>query len=255
MRNLSKLFWPAFLALVMLAFVAGTARAYDCTDFLVDTSEPGGTMVAQGPRVAIERLHPEFRERLCSALLEAHLTNEELAHAGIFSAYRPPGLGVGGFKDKFDSCHAYGLAVDVTGIGRPGSAAAKAFHSIAARHGIVCPYGPDNQAEWNHCQFVRVKACGRNTELRKPINRDGPVTLASMFGVVDGLNRHLTEVAYAGGKKIRSHNRRGAKILGNRGHRSGKNFASTKKGRIAVVQKHQGLRKGIASRPHRGRPT
>jgi hypothetical protein len=39
-------------------------------------------------------------------------------------AYRPPAFGVGGFSDKFNSLHTYGLAVDMRGIGRPGSRSA-----------------------------------------------------------------------------------------------------------------------------------
>jgi hypothetical protein len=74
-------------------------------------------MTRQGPERAIERLHPEFVNRLAAAIAEARAAGMPLA--GIFSAYRPPAFGVGGFADKFHSLHTYGLAVDVTGIGGP----------------------------------------------------------------------------------------------------------------------------------------
>src|SRR5262245_53683484 len=86
------------------------ARAY-----LIETATPGYTMTRQGPERAIGRLHPEFVKRLATAITEAR--GAGLPFAGIFSAYRPPAFGVGGFVDKFHSLHTYGLAVDVTGIG------------------------------------------------------------------------------------------------------------------------------------------
>jgi hypothetical protein len=150
------------------------ARAY-----LVETAHPGGTMMRQGPDVAIGRLHPEFVRRLAAAIREAR--TEGLAEAGIFSAYRPPAFGVGGFSDKFNSLHAYGLAVDMHGIGAPGSSQAKLWHKIAAKHGVVCPYGVNNRAEWNHCQPTRVKVIRADNPLRKTIAAEGPASPGPMF--------------------------------------------------------------------------
>jgi hypothetical protein len=65
-------------------------------------------MMLQGPEVAISRLHPEFAVRLESAIREAR--DAGLPFAGIFSAYRPPVFGIGGFSDKFHSLHTYGSA-------------------------------------------------------------------------------------------------------------------------------------------------
>jgi len=100
------------------------ARAY-----LIETATPGYTMTRQGPERAIGRLHPEFVKRLAAAIAEAR--GAGLPFAGIFSAYRPPVFGVGGFADKFHSLHTYGLAVDVTGIGAPGTSSALLWHEIA----------------------------------------------------------------------------------------------------------------------------
>jgi hypothetical protein len=121
------------------------ARAY-----LIETASPGYTMTLQGPEVAIGRVHPEFAIRLESAIREARSAG--LPFAGIFSAYRPPAFGIGGFSDKFNSLHTYGLAVDMHGIGSPGSPEAQLWHQIAAKNGVVCPYGPRARTEWNHCQ-------------------------------------------------------------------------------------------------------
>src|SRR5262245_15395291 len=74
------------------------ARAY-----LIETATPGYTMTRQGPERAIGRLHPEFVRRLAAAITEAR--GAGLPFAGIFSAYRPPVFGVGGFVDKFHSLH------------------------------------------------------------------------------------------------------------------------------------------------------
>src|SRR5215813_12326107 len=152
------------------------ARAY-----LIATATPGYTMTRQGPERAIERLHPEFVNRLAAAIAEARAAGMPLA--GIFSAYRPPAFGVGGFADKFHSLHTYGLAVDVTGIGGPGSPSSLLWHEIAARHGVICPYGPHNLLEWNHCQPTWVKIILPDNPLRETVTADGPISLEDMFEV------------------------------------------------------------------------
>jgi hypothetical protein len=152
------------------------ARAY-----LIATATPGYTMTRQGPERAIERLHPEFVNRLAAAIAEARAAG--MPSAGIFSAYRPPAFGVGGFADKFHSLHTYGLAVDVTGIGGPGTPSSLLWHEIAARHGVICPYGPHNLLEWNHCQPTRVKIILAEEPLRETVTADGPISLEGMFEV------------------------------------------------------------------------
>jgi hypothetical protein len=156
------------------------ARAY-----LVATSSPGYTMTRQGPERAIGRLHPAFVDRLAAAIAEARESG--LPFAGIFSAYRPPAFGVGGFIDKFHSLHTYGLAVDITGIGAPGTPSALLWHEIAARHGVICPYGPHNPAEWNHCQPTRIKIILSENPLRETVTEDGPISLEGMFEVGNSL--------------------------------------------------------------------
>src|SRR5262245_30362739 len=155
-----------------------TARA---RTYLIETATPGYTMTRQGPERAIARLHPEFVRRLAAAIAEAR--GAGLPFAGIFSAYRPPVFGVGGFADKFHSLHTYGLAVDVTGIGVPGTPSALLWHEIAARKGVLCPYGPHNPAEWNHCQPTWVKIILADNPLRKTVTADGPISLEDMFEV------------------------------------------------------------------------
>jgi hypothetical protein len=147
--------------------------------YLLETARPGGTMTRQGPELAIERLHPEFAKRLAIAIRQAR--DAGLTEAGVFSAYRPPAFGVGGFSDKYDSLHAYGLAVDMYGIGRPGSDEAQQWHYIAAANGIVCPYGYQNRLEWNHCQPTHLEAVREQNPLRDTITGTGPVNLELMF--------------------------------------------------------------------------
>jgi hypothetical protein len=150
------------------------ARAY-----LIETASPGYTMTLQGAELAIGRLHPEFAVRLENAIREARSAG--LPSAGVFSAYRPPAFGVGGFSDKFNSLHTYGLAVDMRGIGNPGSPEAQLWHQIAARNGVVCPYGPRDHAEWNHCQPTSVKIISAQSPLRETVSSAGPFDLESMF--------------------------------------------------------------------------
>src|SRR6202008_2814023 len=76
---------------------------------------------------------------------------------------------------------SYGLAVDLTGIGGPGSPEAQHWHEIAAGNGVVCPYGPNNRAEWNHCQPTSVKMVLAANPLRETVTAAGPNDLESMF--------------------------------------------------------------------------
>ena len=156
------------------------ARAY-----LIETASPGYTMTLQTPEVAIGRLNPEFAVRLASAIREARSAG--LSFAGVFSAYRPPAFGVGGFSDKLNSLHTYGLAVDMHGIGSPGSSEAQLWHQIAAKNGVVCPYGPRNRAEWNHCQPTTVKIILADNPLRETVTPKGPINLQGMFEVGDSV--------------------------------------------------------------------
>ena len=157
----------------------------DARAYLVETANPGYTMTRQGPDLAIGRLHPEFVVRLAKALREAR--DGGLPFVGIFSAYRPPAFGVGGFSDKFSSLHTYGLAVDMYGIGRPGSPEAQRWHEIAAKHGVVCPYGPHSRAEWNHCQATKLKIVLAENPLRETVTAVGPFSLEHMFEAANPL--------------------------------------------------------------------
>src|SRR5262245_38572353 len=148
-------------------------------NYLIETASPGYTMARQGPELAIGRLNPEFTVRLANAVREAR--EGGLPSAGVFSAYRPAAFGIGGFFDKFHSLHTYGLAVDMYGIGGPGSAAAQLWYEIAARHGVVCPYGSHHQAEWNHCQPTSLKIILADNPLRDTVTAEGPLNLESMF--------------------------------------------------------------------------
>jgi hypothetical protein len=147
--------------------------------YLIETARPGTTMIWQGRELAIARLHPDFVVRLANAIWEAR--HGGLPLIGIESAYRPPAFGIGGFVDKFKSLHTYGLAVDMKGIGTPGSPGALLWHQIAARHGVICPYGPYNRAEWNHCQATRSKVISAGNPLRDTVTAQGPLDLGEMF--------------------------------------------------------------------------
>jgi hypothetical protein len=164
-------------------------------DYLVDTATPGSTMVRQGPALAIGRLHPEFVRRLAAAIREARQAG--LPSVGIFSAYRPVAFGVGGFSNKFNSLHTYGLAVDMSGIGGPGSGDAKLWYEIAARHGVTCPYGFENRVEWNHCQPTRLRIVVPDSPLRDTVTARGPIDLGSMFEAGNALIESRESVAVA----------------------------------------------------------
>jgi hypothetical protein len=169
-------------------------------NYLIETASPGYTMTRQGPELAIGRLNPEFAVRLANAVREARQGG--LPSAGVFSAYRPPAFGIGGFFDKFHSLHTYGLAVDMYGIGGPGSAAAQLWYEIAARQGVVCPYGSHHQAEWNHCQPTSLKIILADNPLRDTVTAEGPLNLESMFEAGNTLIANPPSIADATANRI-----------------------------------------------------
>jgi hypothetical protein len=173
---------------------AATSAADDRA-YLLATASPGDTMMRQGPDVAIARLNPEFVTRLAAAIRDAR--QQGLPSAGVMSAYRPPVFGVGGFADKFNSLHSYGLAVDMAGVGEPGSKETRLWHEIAGQHGVICPYGADNRKEWNHCQATQVKKVPPDNPLRGTITAQGPRLLDEMFkvgnSIIDELSAAISE--------------------------------------------------------------
>src|SRR5262249_51473189 len=58
---------------------------------------------------------------------------------------------------------------------------AQLWHQIAAKNGVVCPYGPRDHAEWNHCQPTSVKVISAQNPLRETVSSAGPFDLESMF--------------------------------------------------------------------------
>ena len=135
-------------------------------------------MARQGVEVAIGRLHPVMAVRIARSIQQAR--NEGIP-ACVFSAFRPPAFGVGGFSDKYNSAHAYGIAVDFGGIDRPGSKPARRFQEIAASNGLYSLYGPGDRAEWNHYQLIPVRRVAANNPLRDTITATGPNTTLADF--------------------------------------------------------------------------
>ena len=117
-----------------------------------------------------------------------------MTNAGLFSAYRPPAFGIGGFRDKFNSLHSYGLAVDMTGIGGPGSRLARLWQTIVKRVGLYLPYGPNNRAEFNHTQLVPTKVASRF--LRRTITASEPKNLQAMW-LASGISAYVSDATAA----------------------------------------------------------
>ncbi len=215
--------------------------------YLIKTATPGGTMMRQGPDVAVGRLHPEFVTRLAAAIREARISG--LSDAGVFSAYRPPAFGVGGFKNKFNSLHSYGLAVDMHGIGAPGSAQAQLWTQIAAKHGVACPYGVNNPAEWNHCQPTRIKMVQSDSPLVKTIAPQGPINSISMFEAGKELIESVTNLLASFGGDPGNVQKTDKSIrLASRGRRV--RVADTQSGRQHRHDRHL-ARKGDKAKPVR----
>jgi hypothetical protein len=149
--------------------------------YLVRVACPSNTMNRQGDGLAIGRLHPVFAVRLAACIQQAR--REGLPGACPFSTYRPPGFGVGGYSNRFNSMHAYGLAADIGGIGRPGSTQALIWWRVVHENGLYLPYGPFNRSEWNHTQLLHQK--GRqfvaSHAVLRTISRCGPINLMAMW--------------------------------------------------------------------------
>lgn len=158
--------------------------------YLASTATIGLTMARQGVEIALGRLHPDFAVKLAAAIKRAREAG--LAHCGIFSAYRPPAFGVGGFSDKFNSLHSYGLAADVTGIGGPGSRHAHLWERIVRQVGLFLPYGANNRAEFNHTQLLSTRVAAR--QLRGTITSSAPKDLFKMW-LASGVTAHVPEAA------------------------------------------------------------
>jgi hypothetical protein len=156
--------------------------------YLIETATPGYTMVRQGVPVAIGRLHPDLIVKLAEAIKLARASG--LTNAGVFSAYRPPAFGIGGFGDKFNSLHSYGLAVDMTGVGGPGSRFARLWQSIVQRVGLYLPYGPNNRAEFNHTQLIPTKMAPNF--LRATITASAPKDLTRMW-IASGIRTFVSD--------------------------------------------------------------
>lgn len=159
------------------------ARAY-----LVKTATPGGTMSRDGVANNIAKLHPVFVLRTAAVIRKARAAG--LPNAGLYSAYRAPGWGVGGFRDKFNSLHGVGMAGDFHGIGRPGSPEAKKFFEIAHGELLFNPYGWRHRKEHNHFQITLTKAVAKGTPLRATITAKGPIVLERMWQVAEAIIRN-----------------------------------------------------------------
>ncbi|HEY6255992.1 MAG TPA: hypothetical protein VIY51_09400 [Xanthobacteraceae bacterium] len=174
----------------------GATRAKSAVEeaktYLINTATPGYTMLRQGPEVAIGRLHPDFIVKLAAAIKLARQAG--MTSAGVFSAYRPPVFGVGGFSDKFNSLHSYGLAVDMTGIGSAGSKSARRWQAIVNEVGLHLPYGANNHAEFNHTQLVPTKMA--SAYLRATITGNGPRDLPQMW-LASGVSSHVDDIELA----------------------------------------------------------
>jgi len=183
---------PAFIDARSAERPGANSSVADAIGYLIATATPGSTMVRQGTALAISRLHPAFSVRLAEAIKRARAAG--LAEAGVSSAYRPPGFGVGGFADKFDSLHSYGLAADIAGIGGPGSPSAHLWQAIVEEVGLYLVYGADNRAEFNHTQLVPEKRAP--LDLRETITPAAPKDLREMW-LASGIDEHVNDVTAA----------------------------------------------------------
>ncbi len=235
----------------------------EARQYLASTACPGDTMTRQGPELAIGRLHPVLAVRLMRAISEVRAG--ELPEACIFSAYRPPAFGVGGYANKFNSLHSYGLAVDMRGIGAPGSSQAVAWYAAAHRNGLYVPYGPRNRVEWNHTQLIPIKgrAFVAENPIRDTVTANGPIDLVQMWNAstvpLDQLepaeSSEIPPVAAAGSRRLRLKTARGTHHFRRVADASSRREKTRGGHRLAVGrsgQTHRQRRAEAATHHHRG---
>jgi hypothetical protein len=97
----------------------------------------------------IDYLNPILAVRLATAIQAAR---QQGIQASLISAYREPSVTKSSYDEEGYSSHAYGLAVDIGGIGAAGSQTALAWKKIAENAGLSSPYNP-NGKEYNHWQI------------------------------------------------------------------------------------------------------
>lgn len=169
--------------------------------YLIQTAKPGGTMAFIGREKAIGWLHPEFALRAARAVKRAQA---EGIPAHCSSAYRPFGLGVGGFANKRNSRHTFGTACDFSGIGRPASGQAKRFYQIASEEGLCNPYGPAHKAEWSHFQLGCEKVVPLRHPLQSTVDGKGPIDVEKMWELTASLVGAIEDTAEFGSSTAKS---------------------------------------------------
>lgn len=201
---------------VINEILVAQAKAY-----LIRTTIPGGTMLVYGRRLvkaglatnaqqagiehAIGMLHDVYAIRLARAVRQAR---REGLNIGVFSAYRDPSLGIGGFRYKEDSTHAAGIATDMYGI--TSAKIAKRWQEIANANGLFLPYGPHNRAERNHTQLLMIASTKDRPALRKMIvtyrKKSIPVVVRRELWAASGVApdklepASVQQVSYFGGR-------------------------------------------------------
>jgi hypothetical protein len=98
-------------------------------------------------------LNPLFVTKMAAAIRQARAQG---LNVGVESGFREPWQTGSRYDREGDSSHSYGAAIDVNGIGQPGSQTARQWYNIAMANGIYNPYFSDdsNNKEWNHYQLT-----------------------------------------------------------------------------------------------------
>lgn len=137
------------------------------------TALEAGTIGQVGLEQSVAALHPTFVLMAAQAIKTARANGVTV---GLFSGYRPAGYGVGGFANKFESCHTYGVAGDFYGVGKN----FKVWEAAATSAGLHRPHAA--YRERNHWQAVPDKFC---TGLRSTVTASGPKDLRQMWKAAD----------------------------------------------------------------------
>jgi hypothetical protein len=113
---------------------------------------------------------------------------------GALKYHRPPG----DWRPRswcFFCLRSLGLGCTPTGSRLAGRVLRRPCFGIAARKGVVCPYGPWDRADWNHCQPTSVKIIMAENPLRATVTAEGPSNLGDIFEAGNPLIESMTSAA------------------------------------------------------------
>lgn len=137
-------------------------------------------------------LHPDFAVNMANAVQQARSQGLPVT---VQSGYRTNDTTGSGYDASGLSMHGYGAAIDVGGIGGPGSPQAQQWAKIAASNGVYNPYGVNDPKEYNHWQLTPWTLESRPDVQQSIVNAHGDI--GKIWNAVSPVSQGTANVASA----------------------------------------------------------